>query len=262
MSRPGGVLDLFDLSGRVALVTGGAGLLGSEYCRGLAECGASAVAADVNARVEAPRVHGAGSIEECAADVSDRESVRALVADIVQRYGRLDILVNNAATKSPNFFAPFEEFPLEDWQRVMDVNLTGMFLCAQAVGPRMLAQGRGAIVNVCSIYGLVGPDQRVYGGSSINTPAIYSVTKAGVLGLTRYLAAYWGGRGIRVNSLSPGGVQTDQDKAFVANYSRRTPMGRMARRDEMTAAVLYLVSDASSYVNGHNLVVDGGWTAW
>ncbi|MCJ7511497.1 MAG: SDR family oxidoreductase, partial [Anaerolineales bacterium] len=159
----------------------------------------------------------------------------------------------------------FEDFPLDAWNQALAVNLTGAFLCAQAVAPIMLPQGRGVIVNICSTYGLVGPDQRIYqrtGEAPRFKPVVYSVTKAGILGLTRYLATYYAGQGIRVNALTPGGVFNDHDDQFVHNYSARTVLGRMAHKDEMNGALLFLASDASSYMTGANLVVDGGWTAW
>jgi NAD(P)-dependent dehydrogenase (short-subunit alcohol dehydrogenase family) len=207
-------------------------------------------------------------------DITDEASVEQLVHRTLATFGRIDALVNNAALnpsfdaqRGANFDLPFEQYSLELWNRTLSVNLTGMFLCARAVAPAMLAQQRGAIVNVSSTYGLVGPDQRLYepdtpGGRRGFKPVAYSVTKSGVLGFTRYLAAYWAGTGIRVNTLTPGGVFTDQPEEFVRRYSARTPLGRMADGHEYSAAVLFLVSDASSYMTGGNLVVDGGWTAW
>ena len=160
----------------------------------------------------------------------------------------------------------FEDYPLESWKQALDVNLTGMFLCCQAAVKPMLAQGKkGSIINICSTYGLVAPDQRLYqreGKQVAYKPVYYSVTKAGVLGLTRYLAAYFAGTEIRVNALTPGGVFNDHDETFLKAYSARTVMGRMAQKHEMNGALLYLASEASSYMTGNNLVVDGGWTAW
>jgi len=198
--------------------------------------------------------------------------VRDMVEETLARFGRLDILVNSAAL-DPKFDPEhaeqasnaFEDYPLESWNLALEVNLTGMFLACQAAVKPMLAQGRGVIINICSTYGLVGPDQRIYqrpGQPPQFKPVYYSVTKAGVLGLTRYLATYYSGKDIRVNALTPGGVFNDHDEEFVRNYSARTVLGRMARREEMNGALLFLASDASSYMTGANLVVDGGWTAW
>jgi NAD(P)-dependent dehydrogenase (short-subunit alcohol dehydrogenase family) len=166
------------------------------------------------------------------------------------------------------FFAPFEDYSLQTWRDVMAVNIDGMFLMAQAVGRHMVESSRGgAIVQTASIYGLVGPDNRIYEGSSylggpINTPAVYAASKAAVVGLTRWLATYWAGAGIRVNCLVPGGVSSGQNSAFSELYASRTPLNRMAEADEIVPALLYLVSDASSYVTGQVLAVDGGWTSW
>lgn len=272
------VLDLFRLDGRVAVVTGGAGLLGAEFSRTLSEAGAIVVVADVNeaaAEAIAHQIRSSGAQAFAfPLDVTHPESTRALVAETLSRFGRLDILVNSAAL-DPKFdpqalargILPgrFEDFPLEQWNQALAVNLTGVFLVTQAcVGP-MLAQGKGSIINICSTYGLNGPDQRLYvkDGERIGyKPVYYTVTKAGVLGFTKYLAAYYAGTQIRVNALTPGGVYNQHEEYFVKNYSARTILGRMARRDEMNGALLFLASDASSYMTGANLIVDGGWTAW
>ncbi|HSF83906.1 MAG TPA: SDR family oxidoreductase [Anaerolineales bacterium] len=273
------LLDLFNLRDRVAVVTGGAGLLGAEFARTLAKAGAAVVVADQDIEAAsniAESIRGEGG--QCLAvhtDVTASDSVRTLVATTLQAFSRLDILVNSAAldpkfdpqTLASGQSAPgsFENYPLEAWNQALAVNLTGMFLCCQAVVLPMLAQGKGVIVNLCSIYGLAGPDQRMYqrqGQPAQYKPVYYSVTKAGVLGLTRYLATYYAGRNIRVNALSPGGVYNGHDSEFVQAYSARAVLGRMAEKDEMNGALLFLASDASSYMTGANLVVDGGWTAW
>jgi len=208
-------------------------------------------------------------------DVTRLPSTRELVAETLKRFGRLDILVNSAAL-DPKFdpqalargILPgrFEDFPLEMWNQALAVNLTGVFLVTQACVQPMLQQGKGSIINICSTYGLNGPDQRLYvneKGERIGyKPVYYTVTKAGVLGFTRYLAAYYAGTQIRVNALTPGGVYNQHDEHFVRNYSARTILGRMAQKDEMNGALLFLASDASSYMTGANLIVDGGWTAW
>jgi NAD(P)-dependent dehydrogenase (short-subunit alcohol dehydrogenase family) len=266
----------FDLSGKTAFVTGGAGLLGSEFSRALGEAGACVVVADIDqpaAQAVARSVSGDGvSALAVPVDVTQPESVKRGVEKATARFGRIDILVNSAAldpkfdpTHAKQQTNAFEDYPLELWNQALAVNLTGMFLCCQAcVGP-MLEKGEGVIINICSTYGMVGPDQRIYqepGEPPRFKPVYYSATKAGVLGLTRYLASYYAGKGIRVNALSPGGVFNDHDESFVQAYSARTILGRMARRDELNGAILFLASDASSYMTGANLVVDGGWTAW
>ena len=273
------IQEKFDLGGRAALVTGGGGLLGAEFCRTLAEAGArvaiAEIASEAGRRVDADLAKGGYDARAFECDITDSESVGHLLTNVLAAFGRLDILVNCAAL-DPKFDAQalkkgitpgsFEDFPLEQWNAALNVNLTGMFLVTQASVKPMLEQGRGgSIINICSTYGLNGPDQRIYvkdGQRVAFKPVYYTVTKAGVLGFTRYLAAYYAGTAIRVNALTPGGVFNDHEEYFVHNYSARTILGRMARADEMSGALLFLASDASSYMTGGNLVVDGGWTAW
>jgi NAD(P)-dependent dehydrogenase (short-subunit alcohol dehydrogenase family) len=269
-------MDKFRMDGRVAIVTGGGGLLGAEFCRALADAGAAVVVADLDAAkaetVAARLRDPGGKASGLALDVTRPESVKQLVDRVLSDHGRVDVLVNSAAL-DPKFDAAhhekavnaFEDYPLEMWNQALAVNLTGMFLCSQAVSRPMKEAGRGVIINLCSTYGLVGPDQRIYerpGQPRQFKPVYYSVTKSGVLGMTRYLATYFAGTGLRVNALTPGGVFNDHNDDFVAAYSARTVLGRMAQRDEMNGALLFLASDASSYMTGSNLVVDGGWTAW
>lgn len=265
---------MFDLSGKVAVVTGGTGILGTLYCHRLAEAGARVIVADLDGErckslaAEISQKTGTGAMG-LAVDLADERSVKSWSEQIRRNLEVVDVLVNNAATKSPNFFTPLESFPLEDWNKVMAVNVTGMFLAIRELGSVMAARGRGSIINVSSIYGVVGPDQRIYEGSwyeemggPINTPMIYSVTKGAVIAMTRYLATYWGHKGVRTNTLTPGGVSSGQNSIFQEKYSSRVPLGRMAEAEEMVGALLFLASDASSYVNGQNIIVDGGLTAW
>lgn len=262
-----------DLTGQVALVTGGGGILGSRFCRGLVAAGAKVAVVDLSLEAASKVVDevNAEAATAFACDVADPSSVASCVAAVIDRFGRIDVLVNNAATKTADvraFFAPFEEYSLDTWREVMSVNIDGMFLVAQAVGKAMLASGRGGrIVQTASIYGLVGPDSRIYEGSDylggpINTPAVYSASKAAVVGLTKWLATHWASQGIRVNCLVPGGVGSGQNSVFSEKYAARVPMGRMARADEMVGPLLFLVSESSSYVTGQVLAADGGWTAW
>jgi NAD(P)-dependent dehydrogenase (short-subunit alcohol dehydrogenase family) len=268
--------EMFNLAGRVAIVTGGGGLLGSEICRGLAEFGALVVVVDIDmmrAVLVADGIESAGLgtavAYEC--DVSIEMSVQQMVTGVVSKFGRIDILINNAAGKSDNidsFFEELENYDIKEWRSIMSVNLDGMFLVAREIGKTMCRQsGGGSIVQTASIYGVVAPDQRIYEGShylgrEINTPAVYSASKAGVIGLTRHLAAYWAESGVRVNSISPGGIESGQNSQFISKYSQKVPMNRMGRSEEIVGAVLYLASDASSYVTGHNLVIDGGLSCW
>ena len=268
--------ELFQIHGRVAVVTGGAGLLGAAFARTLAEAGARVVVADRDADAAAEVAAGLSDSGYAAlainTDITQPASVQRMVSGAVEAFGGLDILINSAA-QVPKFdvhhegthLSSFENFPLESWNEALAVDLTGMFLCCQAAVQPMLTAGRGAIVNLSSIYGLVAPDQRLYERPDRPPefkPVAYSVTKAGVLGLTRYLATYYAGRNIRANALTPGGVYQDHDEHFLQAYAARTVLGRMAEVDDLQGALLYLASDASSYMTGANLIVDGGWTAW
>jgi NAD(P)-dependent dehydrogenase (short-subunit alcohol dehydrogenase family) len=246
---------LFDLSGRVAVVTGGLGQLGSVYVDGLRERGMEVAVWDV-----------AG---DPSVDVTDRGSIEAALE-------RLDgvphLLVNNAALDSPpdappEEVGPFESYPEASFDRVMDVNVKGTLLCCQVVGAAMAREGRGSIVNISSVYGLLSPQQDVYefrrrGGETFYKPVAYSVSKSAVLNLTRYLATYWAKSGVRVNTLTLAGVFDEQPAEFLDAYTSRVPLGRMADAREALGAVVFLASDASSYMTGANLVVDGGWSAW
>ncbi|RTR05341.1 SDR family oxidoreductase [Halomonas nitroreducens] len=267
---------LFDLRGRVAVVTGGVGVLGRHFSRALAEFGAHVVVADLDGEDTARWADELSEITgvACAGwacDVAEPASVDELVARTVGRFGGIDILHNNAASKSDDlsaFFSPAEDYSLDEWRRIMAVNLDGVFLVSQAVGRRMIEQGRGgSIIHTGSIYGQLGADARIYAGSeylgqAINTPPVYAASKAGVAGLARYLATAWAAHGIRVNTLVPGGVRSGQNDEFVARYSQRVPLGRMGEADDLVGALLYLASDASCYVTGQYLFVDGGLSAW
>ena len=262
----------FDLTGRVAVVTGAAGLLGARHCVALAEAGATVVAADLEsekAAAVAAQIGGHG----LSLDVTDKTSLEAARDRILNEHGRIDVLVNNAAVNDM-FEAPelagelsaFEAYPLDAWKNSLDVNVTGVFLTSQVLGSVMAEAGAGSIINIASTYGMVGPDQRIYvddaGSRSMWKSPAYPATKGAVINFTRFLAAYWGDKGVRVNTLSPGGVENGQESWFVDNYADRTMLGRMASPDDYRGALVFLASDASGYVTGANLVVDGGWTAW
>lgn len=274
MSNP---LDQFSLSGKTALVTGGAGMLGKVFTQTLAEAGASVGVADID--FDAAKTQVAGLEKDgltataLKVDVTDPVSVENMVKQTVVCFGGLDILVNSAAldpkfdpenqtTQSQN---AFEHYSLKAWQHSLAVNLTGVFLSCQGAAREMIKQGAGVIINISSIYGLRGPDQRIYpdqNGIKQYKPPDYPVTKAGILGLTRYLAAYYAGTDIRINALTPGGVYHHHEDPFLESYSAKTILGRMASKDELSGALLFLASSASSYMTGSNLVVDGGYTAW
>ena len=267
--------NLFSLTGKVAVVTGGAGLLGQVFCQALVTAGANVAIIDLDKQAADKTAATIKKAEtqkviavEC--DITSQESVSAMVKTVVTQLGGIDILLNNAASKGSNldqFFAPFENYSLQAWREVMAVNIDGLFLVAQSVGSQMKKQGGGSIIQVSSIYGVVAPDQRIYQGSEyngrpINTPAVYSVSKAAVLGLTSYLSTYWADSKIRVNTLTPGGIESGQNSEFNQKYSNRVPLGRMGEASELTGALIYLASDASSYVTGQNIIVDGGLSTW
>ncbi|MDQ3121428.1 MAG: SDR family oxidoreductase [Actinomycetota bacterium] len=257
---------LFDLSGRVAVVTGGSGQLGAVYTAGLAERGMRVASLDVTTgeTLEGVRAY------DC--DVTDRGAIEQALEAIEAEWGSPHLLVNNAGLDSPpdapaEEVGPFETYPEASFDAVLDVNVKGAFLCCQVIGGAMAREGRGSIVNVSSIYGLLSPVQDLYAfrrerGETFVKPVAYSVSKSAVLNLTRYLATYWAGAGVRVNTLTLAGVWNDQAPEFLEAYSARVPMGRMLQADEALGALVFLASDASSYVTGSNVVVDGGWSAW
>lgn len=257
----------FDLSGEVVLLTGGAGILGAAFAGALSRHGARVAIVDRNGSNAQRVARDTRNARAYAADITDLAALFRLQREVTADFDSPTVLVNNAAAKSANFFAPFETFPLQDWDEVMNVNLTGAMLCAQVFGSAMAERGRGSIINTLSIYGIVAPDQRIYEGSSyegraINTPAVYSASKAALWGLTKYLATYWADKGVRVNAITPGGVYSGQNEAFVQRYSARVPMGRMADRTELCGALVFLASSAASYITGQNIVVDGGLSIW
>lgn len=275
------IKDAFDLTGRVAIITGGAGLLGVKHAEAIAEMGGIPILLDFDgerARARAKEIADLFGVKTLGltADVSQTAEVAAALSDALAQLGRVDILINNAANNpkvedgvlSRAQWSRLESFPLEVWQHDLSVGLTGAFVCSQIIGREMAQRGRGVILNVASELALIGPDQRIYRQPGVPEneqpvkPVSYSAIKAGLLGLTRYLATYWADKGVRVNALSPGGVYNDQDPAFVQRLSNLIPMGRMADKDEYKAAVVFLVSDASSFMTGANLVVDGGRTCW
>lgn len=272
------VMRRFDLTGRVVVVTGGAGLLGRKHAEAIAEAGGLPVLADIrgddaSAAAEAIAWKTGSSTGALEMDVSDKDSVTAALEQLLERHGRVHALINNAALNPKvdgKGLAPsrFETFSVESWQREIDVGLTGAFLCAQVFGGHMAEAGEGVIVNVASDLGLIAPDQRIYRQPGLREheqptkPVTYSVIKGGLLMLTKYLATYWATSGVRVNAICPGGVYAGQSDDFVGRLTEHIPLGRMAEPDEYKAALVFLCSDASSYMTGANLVIDGGRTCW
>ena len=273
------IRDTFDLTNQVAIITGGAGLLGRKHGEAVAELGGICILVDLEkSKVESV----AQSIKKkytsetfgWVANITSQKAVQKLKNRIMKKFGRRDILINNAAN-NPNLskkrktqWTRLEKFPLDIWEKDISVGLTGAFLCSQSFGSEMAKKGRGVILNIGSDLGIIGPDQRLYREKGVSEdkqpvkPVTYSVTKAGLIGLTRYLATYWADKGIRANLIAPGGVYVDQDPSFVKQLSKLIPLGRMAHQDEYKSAIAFLISDASSYMNGAVLSVDGGRTCW
>lgn len=268
---------LFSVHGRVAIVTGGMGQLGVTYAAALVERGARVAVFDL---ATSPKIEHAtfvegienGTIVLLRVDITDKDSVHAATAQVMERWEAPHVLVNNAGLDSPpdappEEVGPFETYPLSSFDRVMDVNVKGMLICCQVIGNVMARQGRGSIINISSIYGLLSPCQDIYEfrrqqGEVFYKPVAYSVSKSAVLNLTRYLATYWAKSGVRVNTLTLAGVFNGQPEEFLQAYCTRVPMGRMADADELTGAVIFLATDASAYMTGSNMIVDGGWSAW
>lgn len=265
---------LFSLTGKVSIVTGALGLIGKHHCYALSEAGSNVVVADLNGEqcIEFAKILPTKSIG-VSLDVTDKNSIKSLIDIVLKEFGQIDVLVNNAAINdmfenpiTAGELSKFENYPLEMWQKSIDVNLTGVFLCSQIIGSEMAKRKSGSIINVASTYGMVAPDQSLYqkpdGKQDFYKSPSYPATKSAILNFTRYLASYWGKDGVRVNTLTPGGVENNQDEFFINNYSKKTMLGRMAKPEDYKGAIVFLASDASAYMTGANLVVDGGWTAW
>ena len=279
MTKRTSVKDAFDLTGRVAVITGGAGLLGQKHGEAIAEMGGIPVLLDLNgaeAEKRAAELSAAygGPAMGLAVDITSPGQIEETRDKLIAEFGAIHILINNAAnnpkmeSRKDKDFSRLENFPLETWNQDLAVGLGGAFLCAQVFGAVMAEAGQGVILNVASDLGLIAPDQRLYrrDGLADNMqpvkPVTYSVVKSGLIGLTRYLATYWADRGVRANAIAPGGIYTDQEEDFVQRLSNLIPMGRMADKDEYKAAVAFMVSDASSYMTGSVLAMDGGRTCW
>lgn len=259
--------DLFDISKEVILLLGFTGPVGRQFSSVFAESGCKLILGDIDEdkgmELAEKLKETNSSIEFIKIDVSQEDEVVKIVGHIEEKYKRLSVLVNNFSIQPEGFNKKFEESDYRTWSRVMDVNLSAMYLTCREVSKLMIKQKYGSIINVSSILGVLAPDQRIYGDSGLNAPAAYTASKSGVIGLTKYLAAYLGEHNIRVNCISPSGVNPgDVDKGFVESYSYKIPLGRMADMEDMKGPVLFLASKASQYVTGHNLIVDGGLSIW
>lgn len=274
-----GVLNRFNLRGRTALITGGAGMLGWQHAEAILEAGGRVVLVDINGtaleeRLEVLRRSHGKAVFGFRCDITSEEEVAAAAGKTKQEAGPVDILINNAAhnptvKKEPADFSRFENFPLQRWQEDLAVGVTGAFLMSRAFGYLMVERGRGVIINILSDLAVIAPDQRIYRKPGLSEaqqpvkPVSYSVAKHALLGLTKYLATYWAGKGVRVNAISPGGVYVPgMDEVFVRKLLNLIPMGRMARVDEYKGVIVFLCSDASSYMTGTNIVMEGGRTCW
>lgn len=271
---------MFDLTGKVAIITGGAGMLGEMHAEAIAAAGGHPILADINENLaidKAKTISERYSVDSMGikTDITNKIEIETLLDVILKRFGRIDILINNAANdpkvkaKNENHsLSRLEKFPIEQWNQDIAVGLTGAFLCSQVIGSEMAKRGGGVILNISSDLGIVGPDQRIYLKQGLPEakqpvkPVSYPVVKSALIGLTRYLATYWAGKNIRVNALCPGGVRTDQPEEFLEKVTFRIPMGRMARKDEYKGAILFMLSDASSYMTGAVVIIDGGRTCW
>lgn len=242
------------LENKIIVVTGGSGLIGTSIIQNLSAKGAIAINADINVIDNL-----AEGVIKC--DVSDKKSIERILQNVIACYGRIDGWVNNAYPRTSDWGNTFENIDFASWNRNFELQLASIFLCSQLILKTMKEQRFGSIVNMASIYGVVGPDFSVYEGSAMTMPAAYSAIKGGVINFTRYLASYYGPYGIRVNCVSPGGIFNDQVKQFVSNYERKVPLRRMGLATDISPAVTFLLSEEASYITGHNLIVDGGWTA-
>lgn len=243
----------FSLKNKVIVVTGGNGLLGKQFVNAFFDEGATVIPADINFTSEEKN--------NLVIDITDEENVKQAIATIVTSYGKIDGWINNAYPRTQDWGKKLPDIPIDSWRKNVDMHLNGYFLCCRLVAEQMKKQNYGSLINMSSIYGLVGPDFSVYDGTEMTMPAAYAAIKGGINNLTRYLAAYYGPYQVRINALSPGGIFDNQPEAFVKNYNKKVPMGRMGTPGDIVSAAHYLLSDEACYVTGHNLIVDGGWTS-
>lgn len=253
--------DLFSCKDKVAVVTGGAGLLGREVVKGLIDFGALVYVADINFD-KTNELAKKKKIQFIELDITSEDSVKKAFKVILQKNNKIDILVNSAYPRTEDWGLKIEQIPFTSWTANVNNHLGGYFLCCQIAAEKMKEAGNGSIINMASIYGVCGPDFSIYKGTAMTMPAAYSAIKGGLITFTKYLATYYADKNVRVNSISPGGIYDKQPLSFVEKYSKKTPLGRMADPNEIVGGVIYLASDASSYVTGYNLIIDGGWTAW
>lgn len=243
-----------NLQNKIIIVTGGSGLLGRCIINRIEQAGGFAVNADIEVETNE-------SLSQIQCDITNEQSIKSTIREVVKKYGRIDGLVNNAYPRTGNWGLKFEDIPFESWQQNVDWQMNSYFLFCQQVFGIMKEQKSGSIVNMSSIYGVVGPDFTVYNGTSMTMPAAYSAIKGGIVNFTRYIASYFGKYGVRANCISPGGIFDNQNPVFVQNYESKVPLGRMGNTEDIAGPTVFLLSDDAAYITGHNLIVDGGWTA-
>ena len=268
--------NIFSLKNKIVIIAGGSGQIGFSFCEILLKVGAKVIIFDLDIElakkksIEFKNDNFYKNINFFKVDVTKLDDIKFNINLVLKKFKKIDALVNSFHYKgnsrkldnNANFFQSFENYPEEAWNKVHDVNLKGAFLLSQCIFPHFKKNKKGIIVNISSTYGNVSPNPKIYGNSGINSPIAYATSKAAIINLTRYLAVHLAKYNIRVNCLSPGGVYNNQSKEFVKNYIDKTPLGRMAKPEDYQGAILFLLSDASSYMTGANLIVDGGWTAW
>lgn len=259
--------EKFDLSGKVIVITGGCGLIGRAFCEAVAQFGGHVVVADIEAAKPHELAHQLETRNKIkcigiSVKVEEKKSVEELKAKTIETFGKIDGLVNGHQNKSHLIFEPFEEVSEENWDKVVEVNLKGTFLLCQIIGSYMAEKRSGSIINIPSTYSVVAPNQNLYKGTKMGCPAAYSASKGGIDALSQYLSSYWAAKGVRVNMITPHGVWNNHEEAFEKNFAGFSPMQRMSYNHEVAPALIYLLSDAASYVTGNNMLVEGGWTAW
>ena len=244
---------MINLNNKIIVITGGNGFLGSEMVQEAKQAGATVVSADIVSKKE-------NGVDQFTGDLTEPDTVKALIDYVIEKYGKIDGWVNNAYPRTDDWGSKLPDVSYDSWKSNVDMHMNSYFLCCQQVLEKMKQQGSGSVVNLASIYGFLGADFSLYEGTSMTMPAAYSAIKGGIINLTRYLTSYYGKSGLRINTISPGGIYDNQPEIFVDRYNNKCPTGRMGDKNEIARATNYLLSDYSSYVNGHNLVVDGGWS--
>lgn len=258
--------EKFSLKDKIAVVTGGAGLIGKSVAIGLAQAGAKVYVADINEKagieIEKQNKNSDLKLKWIELDITDVSSISSCINKVVKDDKRIDIWINCAYPRTSDWSDKFEDIKYESWKKNVDMHMNGYFLCCQKIAKQMKKQKKGSIINFGSIYGVVGPDFSIYEETNTTMPAVYSAIKGGIITFTKYLSTYYAKHGIRVNAVCPGGIYDNQPQAFVKKYEEKTPLGRMGKPEEIAGSVIFLASDASSYITGHVLMIDGGWTAW